>query len=299
MSAQASPALSISPVEGAHAIAGRTPYTMADKNELPALAARLIAACYMKDYAPLMAFITDDCLLIGAGSDITYGARALRDVIAANSSMPTYIIRNARFHLVETNSPTEAVIAGFYTIYSDADHRMLSSERQRITINCRLDDGAWKAYLIHTSNEWGPLDEGLAFPARVSEQMYRYVQDILRASKIRDGGSVENVALPVQEGTTFVNPTRIIYAEANAKRTTIHLIDQVISVKLLLANVFELLPGQFSRVHRSYVVNRSHITSLAGDELVMSNGDRIPIPKRKRHEIERELSRTGWSHRGR
>ena len=269
------------------------------KSDLPACAARLIAAYFQKDYAPLVGFLAKDCLLIGAGSDISYGVRSLRDVLDANAAMPTYIIRDARFHLVETSSPTEAVIAGFYTIYSDADHRMLSSERQRVTINCRQEDGAWKAYLVHVSNEWGPLDEGVAFPARVSEQTYRYVQDILRASKIRDGGSVENIALPVQEGTTFVNPTRIIYAEANAKRTTVHLIDQVISVKLLLANVFELLPGQFSRVHRSYVVNRSHITSLAGDELVMSNGDRIPIPKRKRHEIERELSRTGWSHRAR
>ena len=125
----------------------------------------------------------------------------------------------------------------------------------------------------------------------MSEQTYRYVQDILRASKIRDGGSVENVALPVQGGTTFVNPTRIIYAEANAKKTTIHLIDQVISVKMLLANVSELLPAQFSRVHRSYVVNRGHISALSGGEVVMSNGDRIPIPKRRRREIERQLAR--------
>ena len=275
------------PHESALPVAGLT----VAKSDLPACAARLIAAYFQKDYAPLVGFLAKDCLLIGAGSDISYGVRSLRDVLDANASMPTYIIRNARFHLVETNSPTEAVIAGFYTIYSDADHRMLSSERQRITINCRLDDGAWKAYLIHTSNEWGPLDEGLAFPARVSEQMYRYVQDILRASKIRDGGSVENVALPVQEGTIFVNPTRIIYAEANAKKTTVHLIDQVISVKMLLANVSELLPAQFSRVHRSYVVNRGHISALSGGEVVMSNGDRIPIPKRRRREIERQLAR--------
>lgn len=265
--------------------------TMPDKSGLPHLAAKLVTAYYQKSYDSLADYLTSDCLVIGAGSDVSYGIRRLAESIVANSSIPTYIIRDARFHLVETNSPTEAIVVGFYTIYSDADHRMLSSEKQRITVNCRWEDDGWRAYLIHTSNEWGPLDEGIAFPAKVSEQTYRYVQDILRASKVRDEGSTESVALPVEGGTAFVNPTRIVYAEANAKKTTIHLIDQVISVKMLLANVSELLPTQFSRVHRSYVVNRGHISALSGGEVVMSNGDRIPIPKRRRREIERQLAR--------
>ena len=269
----------------------QTALTMPDKSGLPHLAAQLVTAYYQKSYDSLADYLTSDCLVIGAGSDVSYGIRRLAESIVANSSIPTYIIRDARFHLVETNSPTEAIVVGFYTIYSDADHRMLSSEKQRITVNCRWENDGWRAYLIHTSNEWGPLDDGIAFPAKVSEQTYRYVQDILRASKVRDEGSTESVALPVEGGTAFVNPTRIIYAEANAKKTTVHLIDQVISVKMLLANVSELLPAQFSRVHRSYVVNRGHISALSGGEVVMSNGDHIPIPKRRRREIERQLSR--------
>lgn len=271
--------------------APQTPQEAPDKSGLPQLAARLVAAYYQKNYDPLVEHLTSDCLVIGAGSDVSYGIRRLAETLVTNSSIPTYIIRDARFHLVETGTPLDAIVVGFYTIYSDADHRMLSSERQRITVNCRWAGGSWRAYLIHTSNEWGPLDGDIAFPARVSEQTYRYVQDILRASKVRDEGSSESVALPVEGGTAFVNPTRIVYAEADAKKTTIHLIDQVISVKMLLANVSELLPAQFSRVHRSYVVNRGHISVLSGGEVVMSNGDRIPIPKRRRREIERQLAR--------
>lgn len=265
--------------------------TPTSKNDLPRLAAQLVSSYYLKDYDPLAQHLTSDCLVIGAGSDISYGIRRLAETIAANSSIPTYIVRDARFHLVETNSPTEAIVVGFYTIYSDADHKMLSSEKQRITVNCRWVDGAWRAYLIHTSNEWGPLDEDVAFPAKVSEQTYRYVQDILRASKVRDENAVENVAMPVEGGTTFINPTRIIYAEANAKKTSMHLIDKTITVKMLLANVAELLPSQFSRVHRSFVINRGHVSALSGGEVIMSNGDRIPIPKRRRKEIERQLAR--------
>ena len=262
-----------------------------DASTLPELVSQLVACYYKKDFDPLVEHLTSDCLFIGAGSDVSYGVRNLAETIMANSSIPTYLVREPRFQLISTSSPLETVVAGFYTIYSDADHKMLSSEKQRITVNCRWEDGLWKAYLVHASTEWGPLEDDVAFPAKISKQTYRYVQDILRASKIRDENSSESVALPVEDGTAFINPTRIIYAEAQAKKTAIHLIDQVITVKMLLANVFELLPPQFSRVHRSYVVNRGHISALSGGEVVMSNGDRIPIPKRRRGEIERELAR--------
>ena len=266
---------------------GETP----NPSGLPELAAHLITSYYQKVYDPLFEHLTSDCLFIGAGSDVSYGVRSLAETIVANSSMPTFFVRDAQFHIIETSSPLEAIIVGFYTIYSDADHKMLSSEKQRITINCRWSSDQWRAYLVHTSNEWGPLDGEVAFPVKASKQTYRYVQDILRASKIRDEQSNESVALPVEEGTAFVNPTQIVYAEANAKKTVVHLINRTITAKLLLANVLELLPPQFSRIHRSYVVNRSHITALSGGEAVMTNGDRIPIPKRRRREVERQLAR--------
>ena len=262
-----------------------------DTSGLPELAARLVTSYYQKEYDPLIEHLTSDCLFIGAGSDVSHGVRSLAETILANSSIPTYIIRDASFRVIPTSSPLEAVIVGFYTIYSDADHKMLSSEKQRLTVNCRWNGSAWRAYLVHTSNEWGPLDEDVAFPAKASRQTYRYVQDILRASKIRDEQSSESVALPVEEGTAFVSPAQIVYAEANAKKTVVHLVSRTLTVKLLLANVYELLPAQFSRIHRSYVVNRNHITALSGGEAVMTNGDRIPIPKRRRREVERELSR--------
>lgn len=261
------------------------------KGDLPRLAARIVTAYYRKDYDTVLGHLASDCLFIGAGSDITWGLRDLAKAMSDASEMPSFLVRDARFHVVEAGSPSEAVIAGFYTIYSDADHQMLSSERQRITINCRHQGGAWKAHLVHTSNEWGPLDGDIPFPVRVSRQTYRYVQDILRASRIRDEGYEESIALPVEGGTAFISPSRIVYAGACAKRTVIHLVDRTITVKLLLANVFELLPRQFARVHRSYVVNRGHITALSGCEVTMSNGDRIPIPKRRRLEVELELSR--------
>ncbi len=134
------------------------------KGDLPWLAARIVTAYYRKDYDTVLGHLASDCLFIGAGSDITWGLRDLAKAMSDASEMPSFLVRDARFHVVEAGSPSEAVIAGFYTIcprsgtssrrpseaviagfytiYSDADHQMLSSERQRITINCRHQGGA-------------------------------------------------------------------------------------------------------------------------------------------------------------
>lgn len=265
--------------------------THPDKSGLPNLIAHLVVCYHRKDFDSVLEHLTSDCLLIGASSDVSHGAERIAEIFRTYSSMPTHLVREARFYLIDSNNPFEAIVVGFYKIYSDADHKMLSSEIRRLTVNCRWEDGSWKAYLVHTSNEWEPIDDDVSFPVKVSKQTYRYVQDILRASKLRDEYPVESVALPIEDGTTFINPAHIVYAEAKAKKTIIHLVDRTITVKLLLANVMDLLPGQFMRIHRSFIVNRSHISALIGGEAVMSNGDRIPIPKRRRSEIESRLVR--------
>ena len=266
-----------------------------DKSTLTDLIARMVACCLRKDYDSVLPCLSSDCLLIGAGTDVAHGIEHIIETFrACSQSMPTFLVRDARFQLIDSGNPFEATVVGFYKIYSDADHRMLASEIQRLTVNFRWESDAWKAYLIHTSNEWEPLDDGMPFPVKVSKQTYRYVQDILRASKMRDEGPAENAVLPVEDGATFIDPARIVYAEARAKKTVVHLVDKIVTVKLLLANVMELLPAQFMRIHRSYAVNRSHISGLIGGEVIMSNGDRIPIPKRRRGEIEGQLVKRAY-----
>ena len=134
------------------------------KGDLPRLAARIVTAYYRKDYDTVLGHLASDFLFIGAGSDITWGLRDLAKALSDASEMPSFLVRDARFHVVEAGSPSEAVIAGFYTIYSDADHQMLSSERQRITINCRHQGGGG------VPASWpGPHGPGGALPGQIRQ----------------------------------------------------------------------------------------------------------------------------------
>lgn len=49
-----------------------------------------------------------------------------------------------------------------------------------------------------------------------------------------------------------------------------------------------LLPDHFFRIHQGYLVNLQHIRSIKGDNVVMDNGERLPISfRKKRKTLER------------
>ena len=47
----------------------------------------------------------------------------------------------------------------------------------------------------------------------------------------------------------------------------------------------ELEGSQFMRVHRSYLVNADYVRGLEGDELALKDGERVPVPVRRRAEV--------------
>ena len=52
-----------------------------------------------------------------------------------------------------------------------------------------------------------------------------------------------------------------------------------------IQNLIRILPDFFIYPHRSYLVNYELVTCFKFEELIMSNGDIIPISRNKRNEI--------------
>lgn len=76
-------------------------------------------------------------------------------------------------------------------------------------------------------------------------------------------------------------PEDILYVAAENACSRIVCPYRAVSVRHPLIQIQELLPDHFLRVHRSFLVNRSHITHLFPRVLFLSNGDRLPVPKEK------------------
>ena len=106
----------------------------------------------------------------------------------------------------------------------------------------------------------------------------------------------KKIALPYQNGVTFVYLKDVIYCESDSSYSTFHLADgQHYLVMKSLKDIQDLLEDQgFLRIHRQYIINLDHIKKFfkgEGSYLIMTNGQNIPVSRMQR---DRFAERFGW-----
>ncbi|MDQ6758024.1 MAG: LytTR family DNA-binding domain-containing protein [Bacteroidota bacterium] len=106
----------------------------------------------------------------------------------------------------------------------------------------------------------------------------------------------DKIALPYQNGVTFVDINSIIYCASDNNYTRFHLEkSQQCTVAKTLGDIQEVLEERnFLRVHRQYLVNLNHIKKYVrgeGNYLVMTNDESIPVA---RNQKERLVEKFGW-----
>lgn len=98
------------------------------------------------------------------------------------------------------------------------------------------------------------------------------------------------VAIPVLTGYKLIAVETILYCEAKKEYTDIHCIGQPpFCSSVNLGEYEELLQDySFCRVHHSFLVNKDHVAQYLkgeGGELLVENGIRIPVSRRKKTEV--------------
>lgn len=72
----------------------------------------------------------------------------------------------------------------------------------------------------------------------------------------------------------------ILYAESDSHYVRIHLAHEVVAVKKNFRDLIDLLDRRmFAQCHRSYVVNLSAVERLTRNEILLDNGERIPLSR--------------------
>ncbi len=103
------------------------------------------------------------------------------------------------------------------------------------------------------------------------------------------------IAIPTQNKIDFIKYTNIIYLKSEGRYT--HLIlekGKKITVAKNLGKYDDTISEipYFFRIHKSYLINLNHVLSIDvqnGFYCEMSNGDFLPISKRKRIELKEYL----------
>ncbi len=105
----------------------------------------------------------------------------------------------------------------------------------------------------------------------------------------------EKISIPTADGIYFLRPEEIVYFLASGSYTkVIRKEGDIIFVSKTLKELENLVGSEFFRIHNSYTINLKYVKMLSkldGWSLMMDNGDKIPIARRKRLDISNLISR--------
>lgn len=101
------------------------------------------------------------------------------------------------------------------------------------------------------------------------------------------------IGLPTLDRVEFVAVNQIIYCKSEGSYTAICLSNKQILVSKNIGEFEELLSEHsFLRVHKSYLVNLSHVTAflkIDGGILEMTSGDQIPVSRRRKESVMQKM----------
>lgn len=227
-----------------------------------------VLGVFVNERAAFLELLDERSVLVSAGSKV-FNGRSAYECWPPNP--PGVRARNVTFSSLYTNRPDEAIVAGTYLLSGPC---IDGTVRQRVTINLRRVDDDWKISLAHFSNEW---------PSRRPDG---------EAQQMTERRTPGRLQLRSEGGIVFVDPEEIVYAESAGKRCVVHLRDRTVTAGVLLRELCEMLPDQFVRTNRFYVVNVRYVQGVGREGILFSTGETIPIPERRVKEIQLEIAST-------
>ncbi len=125
----------------------------------------------------------------------------------------------------------------------------------------------------------------------------RYYQAVLKAKQLHEtavGTTLNNVVDPflyIRQGDGFqkISWLELRYIEGMQNYVKLHFKDQVLVIHQTVLTLMDKLPKEhFFRIHKSYVVNISHIESINGNRLFVS-GQQLPISRTYRETLLQDV----------
>lgn len=112
----------------------------------------------------------------------------------------------------------------------------------------------------------------------------------------QQSGKIQRLAVPTWEGIDFFNTEEIIFCQAEGTYTTIYLTDKTKTLISKNLKEFEnmLIESGFCRVHNSHLINIVHVLKYIkgeGGYVIMTNGHKVDISRRKKEEFIKLLSK--------
>ena len=119
----------------------------------------------------------------------------------------------------------------------------------------------------------------------------RKLIDALEAIK-RELKIKPNLVIKQHGEETVIPPERIILAESDNNNVSFLLESGTVSARMKLTEALALLEGvsqDFVRVHRCVIVNLRHVKKYSAKEILLDNGDTVPVSKGYAEEFRQRM----------
>ena len=143
-----------------------------------------------------------------------------------------------------------------------------------------------------------PIDIDELQKAQEKALKFSYAENMAEANsdQVTTEDEIEKISIPTRSGYIFIENKDILYFKANENYTELILADgsKILSSKTIKRYEEKVNPHIFYRVHKSFIINKhNHLKELSrqmGNFAVMSNGENIPIARRRLTDFMRVIS---------
>jgi DNA-binding LytR/AlgR family response regulator len=114
---------------------------------------------------------------------------------------------------------------------------------------------------------------------KVDEAMNRLQRELEKSGK--------KIIFESKQGLLSVQLNELIYIESFGNDKFFKLVNRSFSLRRSTSEVLALLANdpRFYVLSRSYIINLEYVKGMKGDDLELSNGERLPIPHQRKKEV--------------
>lgn len=250
--------------------------------DLPDLTAKIMREHYERNLDFVLSYMAEDIMWIGPlESQFISGRDKVKEFLTPEQEIPVSV-SEIEFQLV-SSCDTLCVVAGKLRACTRQNTGLILDVDQRYTFCWRKVEGRSVIVHIHGSNPWEFVSPEERFPLRAGTSANRILKQMVNRHNRKFAFS------DVAWHKIFLEQDSIIYIESARMNSMIYYTGGTLETSQNISQVEHMMPTEFMRVHRCFLINIHHVKSIKRYVIEMDNKTEIPIPEKKYKEVRKRL----------
>jgi DNA-binding LytR/AlgR family response regulator len=116
----------------------------------------------------------------------------------------------------------------------------------------------------------------------------KLVAAITKAVNVYNQNNLKSIVIKTTDGMKKVAIKDIMYVEADKHYQIFYLTEETVMVRSTISSVWDSLKNdmRFIQPHASFIVNMDYISRLDGDDIELTNKERLPISKQMKGKVK-------------